>query len=60
MSGKVAGWLTGILYMAILYMLVRPGSNGSQLVQNLLSSMADLVRGVEGQHYDSSSQTWST
>jgi hypothetical protein len=51
-------WLVGILYVAILYVLVRPGSNGSQFVQTLGSTMSDLVRGVTGQVFDQSSGTW--
>jgi hypothetical protein len=50
----------GILYLAIVYMLVRPGSNGATAIALFLSTFSDLVRGVTGQTYNSSSGTWSS
>lgn len=59
MRQNISMWLIGILYIAIIYLLVRPGSNGAQTVGTFFQTFADLVRGVTGETYDSSTNTWS-
>lgn len=58
MRDQIGFFLVGILYLAILYVLVRPNSNGPTLINNVLGTFADLVRGVSGQTFDSSTNTW--
>lgn len=58
MKDSIGFFAVGILYLAILYVLVRPNSNGPTLINNVLGTLSDLVRGVSGQTYDSSTQTW--
>lgn len=48
------------IYGAILYMLVRPGSNGPVLVTNVLNNLSDLVRGSIGYTWDSTNKKWVT
>jgi hypothetical protein len=58
LSRDVIGWFIGaVIYLAILYTLVRPGSKGPTIVDSLMSTMADLVRGVVGYTY--SNGTWT-
>jgi uncharacterized membrane protein len=59
MRDKIGMWLAGLLYLATLYVLVRPNSKGPALVGTVLGTFADLVRGVSGQTYDSSTNKWS-
>lgn len=58
MSDKIGTLLVGVLYLAILYVLVKPNSNGPNLVNTVLGTFADLVRGVSGQTFDSSTNSW--
>jgi hypothetical protein len=52
-----AGWfIAAIIYLAILYVLVRPGSSGPTIIENLLSTLSDLVKGTVGYTY--SNNTW--
>jgi hypothetical protein len=60
MRDQIGFFLAAILYLAILYVLVRPNSSGPNLVNTILGTFADLVRGVSGQTYNSSTQKWST
>lgn len=54
------GWyIAALIYIAILYMLVRPGSKGAGLVKVLSDTLSDLVRGMVGETFDSSTGTWS-
>lgn len=53
-------FIGAIIYLAILYMLVRPGSNGPTLINTIFSSLSDLVRGSVGYTYDSSTGSWTT
>jgi hypothetical protein len=48
------------IYGAVLYMLVRPGSNGPQLVNNIFNALSDLVRGSVGYSYDASTGKWAS
>ncbi len=40
--------MIGVVYIAILYMLVRPSSTGPALVTTVLDSIGDLVKGTTG------------
>lgn len=60
MRENITFFIVGIIYLAILFALVRPGSTGATLVNNIFSAFTDLVRGVAGQTYDTSTGTWST
>jgi hypothetical protein len=51
--------VAAIFYIAIIYMLVRPGSTGPALVNTISSTFADLVRGAVGYSYNPSSGQWS-
>lgn len=59
MNFSFAWFLTAIVYLAILFVLVRPGSKGPAILQQVLGTFTDLVRGVSGQTFDSSSGKWS-
>lgn len=58
MRNQIGVFLVGILYLAILYVLVRPSSKGPTIINNILGTFADLVRGVSGQTFDSSTNSW--
>lgn len=58
MGDKITIVLVGVLYLSVLYVLVRPNSQGPTLVNTVLGTFADLVRGVSGQTYDSSTGKW--
>ena len=60
MTDAIGFYIVGAVYIAILFMLVRPSSKGPQIVQTISSTFADLVRGVAGQTYDINTNTWST
>lgn len=51
-------FIIGIIYMAILYTLVKPSSKGPQILQNILGTFTDLVRGTTGETYTNGQ--WST
>jgi hypothetical protein len=59
MRENIAFFLVGVLYLSTVYVLVKPNSKGPTIVNNLFSAFADLVRGVSGETYNSSSNTWS-
>jgi hypothetical protein len=58
MTDKLGYFLVGILYLSTVYVLVRPNSKGPGIINNLFSAFADLVRGVSGQTYDTTNNTW--
>lgn len=59
MSKDLAFWfVAATIYGAILYMLVRPGSNGPVLVTNVLNNLSDLVRGSIGYTWDGTNKKW--
>lgn len=60
MTDKIGFFITAIIYIAILYVLVRPNSKGAQAVANISSTLSDLVRGVMGQTYNPGTNKWST
>jgi hypothetical protein len=51
--------VAAVIYIAIIYMLVRPSSNGPAIVNNVSSVFSDLVRGSIGMTYNTSSGTWT-
>jgi hypothetical protein len=57
MRDQITWAIAAIIYIAILYTLVRPGSKGPQLVENISSTLADLVRGVTGYTYSNGKWT---
>jgi hypothetical protein len=59
MTDKIAFFIVGILYLSTVYVLVRPNSKGPAIINTLFSTFADLVRGVSGETYNTSSNTWS-
>lgn len=53
-------WLIGgIMYVGLIYALVRPGSKGPELVTNIFNALADLVRGSAGYSYDKTTGKWT-
>jgi hypothetical protein len=48
MKGDFWFIMVGVIYVAILYMLVRPSSTGPALVTTVLDSISDLVKGTTG------------
>jgi hypothetical protein len=59
MKENIGIFIVAVIYLAILYTLVRPGSKGTQIVGSLSSALSDLVRGVAGQTYNSGTNKWS-
>jgi hypothetical protein len=51
MMDKFTWFVVAVIYIAILYSLVRPGSKGTATVNQLFSLFTDLVRGAMGQTY---------
>jgi hypothetical protein len=52
-------FVAAIIYLAILYMLVRPSSKGPELVKNISGALSDLIRGSVGYTYDPKNQKWN-
>ena len=48
MSRDVGSFLTGIIIIAVLFVLVRPNSQGPQLVSGVSSGLASLVQAATG------------
>jgi hypothetical protein len=48
MSKDFGTFLIGIVYLAILFLLVRPGSNGPGLIQNVSSGLSNLIQAGTG------------
>jgi hypothetical protein len=59
MRDQIGFFIVAIIYMATLYTLVKPNSKGPTLIQNVLGTFTDLVRGVTGQTYNPSTKAWS-
>lgn len=51
MSGTVGQVLAGIMVLGIIYMLVRPGSPGSDAVKTIGDALSALTRAATGFHY---------
>lgn len=45
---KIGDWLIAIVYLAVVFVLVRPGSQGPSLVTALGSSTSNLVKAATG------------
>lgn len=52
---KVGWFVAAIIYLAILYTLVRPNSNGPTIINTLFGTMTDLVKGTVGYTYSNGS-----
>ncbi len=48
MSKDVGSFLTGIVIIAVLFVLVRPGSQGPKLVSGVSSGLSGLVQAATG------------
>jgi len=48
MSRDVGSFLTGIIIIAVLFVLVRPGSQGPTLVKNVSGALTGLVSTATG------------
>jgi hypothetical protein len=44
----VATWLVGLIYIAVLFVLVRPGSQGPTLVTAVTGGMTNLMNAATG------------
>ena len=53
-------FIAAIIYLAVIYTLVRPGSNGPVIVNNVFNALSDLVKGSIGYTYNSSTGSWNT
>jgi len=59
MTNKIGWFIAAIIYTAVLYTLVRPGSKGTVIIGQLGSVLTDLVRGATGESYSDSDGKWS-
>lgn len=48
MKGIAASFLTGIVVIAVLFVLVRPGSQGPKLITNVSSGLKGLITAATG------------
>lgn len=48
MSKDVGSFLTGIIIIAVLFVLVRPGSQGPKLVSGVSAGLSGLVQSATG------------
>lgn len=48
MGAKIGDWFILLLYVAILFLLVRPGSQGPKLIDTTGKSVIGLVNSVTG------------
>ena len=60
MKDNILFFIMAIVYLAILYALVRPNSKGPAIIKVVFDTFSDLVRGIAGETYNSSTKTWST
>jgi hypothetical protein len=47
-SGDVGTWLVGVIYVAIIFVLVRPNSQGPALVTAVTGGMTNLLSSATG------------
>lgn len=59
MSDAVGAFIAGILILATIYVLVRPGSKGPTIVNSIFNALSDLVRGSVGFTFDSQTGNWN-
>lgn len=57
MTDDIAFLITGIIYLAIILILVRPSSPGPAIVNNIFTALTDLVKGTTGYNNDTSTPT---
>lgn len=48
MKGIAGSFLTGIIIIAVLFVLVRPGSQGPKLVSGVSKGLKDLITAATG------------
>jgi hypothetical protein len=48
MSNSFGTFLVGIIYLAVLFVLVRPGSQGPTLITNVADGLSSLVNAGTG------------
>lgn len=48
MAKDVGTWLVGLIYVAVLFVLVRPGSQGPGLVTAVTGGMTNLMNAATG------------
>lgn len=48
MSNSFGTFLVGIIYLAVLFVLVRPGSQGPTLITNVADGLSNLVNAGTG------------
>lgn len=48
MKGIAGSFLTGIIIIAVLFVLVRPGSKGPTLVTNVSKGLSNLIKSATG------------
>ena len=48
MAKDVGTWLVGLIYVAVLFVLVRPGSQGPSLVTAVTGGMTNLMNAATG------------
>jgi hypothetical protein len=48
MTGAFGTFLVGIIYLAVLFVLVRPGSQGPTLISNVANGLSALVNAGTG------------
>lgn len=59
MRDQIGFFIVAIIYVAILFALVRPGSKGTVIIGSMTAALTDLVRGVTGQTFNADTNTWS-
>lgn len=52
---KVGWFIAAVIYLAILYVLVRPGSKGPAIITSIFGTLSDLVKGTVGYTYSNGS-----
>lgn len=45
---KIGDWFIGLLYVMVIFLLVRPGSQGPTLITNTLSGISSLASTATG------------
>lgn len=48
MGKDVGTWLVGLIYVAVLFVLVRPGSQGPSLITAVTGGMTNLMNAATG------------
>lgn len=45
---NIAEWLTLVIYLAIIFTLVRPGSQGPTLITNTTNGIGNIIKSATG------------